>query len=261
MFSATYVINLPRSTERWSHVQRELADTPFANALRFNGIDGRALSESDIRSLQHSGVLADDLSAFRPAQRLGEIGCVLSHVGVLREVVRLGLPSALILEDDIVLAGDRLSWCERVQRAFADVPQGWELWYLYRCFDDRARAKRISATTVIPWSPQGGAAYAVTALGARKLLAALTPVHTAVDRAYARLVTARGIAAFAASPMLIEPGPLASIINDGVANPWVVEGVNRPPEYWPQRPAPVSPWRRLAQQLWPLRRRVSGSER
>ena len=55
-----------------------------------------------------------------------------------------------------------------------------------------------------------------------------------MDRAYAELVRRREIETYAASPRLVVPGPLPSIINLG--NPgkgWVENGVNRPPEYWP----------------------------
>jgi len=234
-FAAAYVINLARSAERWETMQPVLARMSLLNVIRFPATDGYALSGEDLRRLQDSGRLSSDLTEFDEACRQGEIGCALSHAAVLRDIVEQGWPDALILEDDVVLAGNPDTWLRRFRKAFADVPPTWELWYLYRCLDVRHRTQRVTRRTAIPWLPLGGAAYAVTQEGARKLLAAMTPTASAVDRVYAELVKQRGIDAWAASPRLILPGAHTSIINR--ANPskrWVENGVNLPPEFWPR---------------------------
>jgi hypothetical protein len=134
----------------------------------------------------------------------------------------------------VVLAGREATWRARCERAFADLPPDWDIWYLYRCFDVEHRVRRTSRRTVVPWTPQGGAAYAVSLAGARKMVAALTPVSSAVDRVYADLVQRRKLNAFAASPLLVLPGPEPSIINrENPSKEWVKNGINRPPEYWP----------------------------
>jgi glycosyltransferase involved in cell wall biosynthesis/GR25 family glycosyltransferase involved in LPS biosynthesis len=234
--AATYVINLAQSTQRWQDMQRLLATMGAPEPIRFEAVDGRALGAAGMAALQDAGRLSRDLDGFDARCAPGEIGCALSHAGVLADIVARDLPAALILEDDIELAGAAPTWRNRFKRAFADLPPSWELWYLYRCFDIAHRAQRITARTVVPWRPQGAAAYAVTQAGARKLLAALAPVANAVDRVYEDVVRERRIEAYAASPLLILPGSHPSIINSG--NPtkgWVRRGVNRPPEYWPEK--------------------------
>ena len=236
MFAATYIISLARSTERWRAMQPILTAMGARNPIRFEAVDGAALGQHGTRELQAQGLLSQDLSGFDAGCRDGEIGCALSHAAVLRDIVRQGWDSALILEDDIALAPRLSSWPKRYAAAMADLPRSWELWYLYRCFDIRHRSRRVTPRTVIPWTPHGGAAYAVSAAGAAKLAAALSPVRSAVDRVYAELVQQREIDAWAASPLLVLPGKHASIINRGNhSKEWVKKGVNRPPEYWPNR--------------------------
>jgi len=233
MFDAVFVINLDRSADRWQSLQPVLGHMGFpAKTTRFSAFDGATL---DIPSLQRQGLVFGDLAGFTPSILAGELGCALSHAAVIGEIVERRIPTALILEDDIALAGRPGTWRQRAERVFSRLPAGWELWFLYRCFDVRNRAERVATGLVRPWTPQGCAAYAVTLSGAQKLLTALRPLSSAVDRVIAPLVRDRQISAFAASPQLILPGSHPSIINAGASRKWVRNGVNRPPEYWPSR--------------------------
>ena len=234
MFAATYIINLARSHARWETLQPVLEQMGAANPLRFEAVDGAALDSAALAHLQASGALAATTAGFDPHCAAAEIGCALSHAAVLREIVARDWPTALILEDDIALAPPPRKWAQRCSRALADLPPSWELFYLYRCFDVRHRCRRLTPRVVAPWSPLGGAAYAVTRSGARKLRDALTPLAGAVDRVYSGLVQQRAIEAYAASPLLIHPGRHESIIrNNHPTKLWMENGVNRPPEYWP----------------------------
>lgn len=259
MIAEVHVINLAASTDRWRTIQPIVRAMRLPAPIRFPALDGRALGEAGLAALQREGRLSTDLKGFDPHCREGEIGCVLSHIGVLTDIVQRQVPSALILEDDILLAGPAWSWPARFRRAYADLPADWELWFLYRCLDIEHRIQRLTRRTVVPWTPQGGAAYAVTLAGARKLLAALTPAASAVDRVYQALVQKRQVRAFAASPLLILPGRHPSIINrDDSPREWVENGINRPPEFWPRthlahlgEVAPPDPWWRQARRaLW-----------
>ncbi|CAN5566994.1 hypothetical protein BH09GEM1_BH09GEM1_37830 [soil metagenome] len=236
MFDATYIINLDRSPDRWAHAQRVTSAAGFPNVTRFAGVDGAEVGGVTLSTLQGQGRIARDLSHFDQRVLEGEIGCAVSHAGVLRDIVERGHSSALILEDDVQLAGDRDTWRSRFAAAYRDLDSDWQLWYLYRCFDVEHRVTRLTPRTVVPWMPQCAAAYAVTASGARILLNALDPVGNAVDRVYMDVVKSRAIHAFAASPMLMAPAALPSLIRrKGDRGHWSRGGVNRPPEYWPAR--------------------------
>ena len=270
MFDGVCVITLDRAPARWAQVQAVAARAELGPLTRVRGVDGRALDGESIAELQRVGQLATDLSAFHPDARHGEIGCGLGHAAALREILAQQWNTALVLEDDVVLAGDPETWRTRAEAAYADLPPTWDVWYLYRCFDIAHRAERLTPRTVVPYTPQGGAAYAVTARGAQRMLDAITPLARAVDSAYMELVRSRGVEAFAASPMLIDPGTMPSLINDDTtARAWVEGGVNRPPEYWPEafleHLGELPPARHVFEAWWRagrnLVRRVSGSDR
>ena len=261
MVSATYVINLERSQERWRDMQPILARMGVANVVRFTGVDGDRL---DIEAAQREGRLPADLGSFDPHCRRGEIGCALSHAAVLWDIVEKRYETAMILEDDVELTGLPLTWRGRARRAFNDLPPEWDIWFLYRCFDIRARVERRTRRTIKPFSPQGCAAYAVTIAGARKLLSHLQPPATAIDRVISPLVKSGYLNAYAASPQLIQPSRHPSLINAGNRNKrWVRNGVNRPPEYWPSfylahLGEPPEPWLRRTWQ--DLVRRYRGGD-
>lgn len=255
MFDGVCVINLDRVPERWAHMLRLAERAGLGPLTRIPGVDGRMLDAAAIEGLQRAGSLPSDLSAFHGVARAGEIGCGLGHAAALREVIARGWRTALILEDDVELAGDAGTWRARAAAAAADLPATWDVWYLYRCFDIEHRAMRLTPRTVVPWTPQGGAAYAVSARGARLLLDAITPLTRAVDSIYMDVVRSRRVEAFAASPLLIDPGTMPSLINEGEAGrAWVVDGVNRPPECWPashlERLGELPPPRHLGERWW-----------
>lgn len=260
MFDGICVVNLDRAPDRWAHVQRVAAAAGFGALTRIAGVDGRALDDAALTARQRSGELSHDLSAFHPVARAGEIGCALGHAAALRLILERGWRTALVLEDDVDLAGDPGTWRARSAAAFADLPANWDIWFLYRCFDVAHRVVRLTPRTVVPWTPQGGAAYAVTPHGARQLLEAMMPLARAVDRTYMELVRSRRVAAFAASPLLIDPGSMRSLINEEtVQRKWVVDGVNRPPEYWPashlEHLGELPPARHLFERWWRTGRR------
>lgn len=231
-FAATYVINLRGSRERWEDMTEVLRRTRLLHVVRWEGVDGRRLDDEFVQTLQAVGILATDLSRFTPNAVKGEIGCALSHFGVLTDIVRRGLSHALILEDDVIPTGSDADWYERFARAYADLPRAWEVWFLYRCHDRRDKIRRCTPRTVIPYHPYGAAAYAVSHRGAEKLLRASCPISRPIDCTVAdELVSTRRIRAYAASPRLFQPGHHPSIIHaDNPERPWTINGVVQPPE-------------------------------
>jgi GR25 family glycosyltransferase involved in LPS biosynthesis len=236
-FEAVYVINLEACAERWASARRQVVAAGLPDPVRWDAIDGGKLSDEDLRNLQREGRVSADLSAFDPRALRGELACALSHVAALEDILARGIRRALILEDDFAIEGEPGPWRERATAAYEDLPEGWEIWFLYRCFDVQRRVRRLSPRTVVPFTPLGAMAYAVTSAGARILLEAARPVGKAIDRVYVEdVVRKRRIRAFAASPPLVVPGDHPSIINaENPEKQWVEGGVNRPPEYWPDQ--------------------------
>jgi len=232
-FAATYVINLRESTARWEAITDVLHRTRLPHVVRWEAVPGRRLDDDCLRTLQSIGVLAQDLSKFAPKAIKEEIGCALSHLGVLTDIVRKSLRNALILEDDVIPSGIDADWHQRFARAYADLPRAWEVWFLYRCLDRRDQTKRRTARTVVPYLPYGAAAYAVTLRGAEKLARAALPLYQPIDCIVAEDLVREGrIRAYAASPRLFQPGNHKSIINaNNPEKDFMVDGVSQPPEF------------------------------
>jgi glycosyl transferase, family 25 len=174
------VINMTRDVERWNNISSALRklDLPF---VRIRAIDARrkfGLVRSRIPRPYFSATLGRKLCP-------GECCCALSHIAALKRVIRSNTRSAIILEDDAefdhrfkdLVTGalrDFLCHCDIVKL------QGTE--YAYTSKTGPILAKSQVAQLIIPMSPPLGAlAYAVTQVGARRLIAAFAPISDPVD--------------------------------------------------------------------------------
>ncbi len=100
-------INLDRRPERWQSMQRKFDQHGIHSVRRFPALDGEKMK------LPANWVHAP-----------GAYGCLLSHLQVVREARRLGVPSVLIFEDDVVF-DDHL---EKKFSIYIDqVPPDWDM--------------------------------------------------------------------------------------------------------------------------------------
>ena len=100
-------INLDRRPERWQHMQRKFDQHGIHSVRRFSALDG------DKIKLPANWVHTP-----------GAFGCLLSHLEVVREARRLGVPSVLIFEDDVVFD-------EQLEKKFGvyidQLPPDWDM--------------------------------------------------------------------------------------------------------------------------------------
>jgi glycosyl transferase family 25 len=174
------VINMTRDVARWNNISSALRklNLPFT---RIRAIDARhkfGLVRSRIPRPYFSAVLGRKLSP-------GECCCALSHIAALKRVIRSNRRSAVILEDDAefdhrfkdLVTGalrDFLYHCDIVKL------QGTE--YAYTSKTGPILAQSQVAQLIIPMRPPlGSVAYAVTQVGARRLIAAFAPVSDPLD--------------------------------------------------------------------------------
>lgn len=95
---ATWVINLDRAPERLARIAAQLERLGLA-WTRLPAVDARALRPEQRAAL-------DDATYRRRHGKepvLGELGCYLSHVAVMREFLAGDARFALVLEDDVIL--------------------------------------------------------------------------------------------------------------------------------------------------------------
>ncbi|HEY0157916.1 MAG TPA: glycosyltransferase family 25 protein [Thermoanaerobaculia bacterium] len=99
-------INLDRRPERWQRVQERFAAHGITGVQRFAAIDGNAVELPP--HWRHTA---------------GAYGCLRSHLAVVEEARRLGMPSVLIFEDDVVFDGElEAKFSERYELLVASCP-------------------------------------------------------------------------------------------------------------------------------------------
>lgn len=171
------LINLKGSTDRLATARSELRRAG-ADAERVEAVDGRQIDPAE-----RARIAPWRPEAFFQALSPGEIGCYLSHLSAAEQVVRLGWPWAVVMEDDFRLGEAFLPRLSGLVRGF---PEGREpdLVKLEGKMDGGAVLGRLDAgvqvlryrrpavrTVALLWSQAG----------ARKFLGVARPLRRPVD--------------------------------------------------------------------------------
>ena len=170
-----FVINLPRSTARRAHMQRQL-DALHLPAIFVDAVDGRAFTPAEARDYDLRRALRVYGTELTPT----ELACCRSHLAVLTRIAALRLPAALVLEDDMFLQPQ----LPAVLRELAAMPDG--SWQMVRLTALRGRVMtplkpshvgveiaRLGHGTLhrLNVNPLGAGAYVVTWRGAERIIA------------------------------------------------------------------------------------------
>ncbi len=108
-FPSKICINLDRRPERWERVQVRFAEHGISGVRRFPALDG---NELEIPShWRHTA---------------GAYGCLRSHTEAIEEARRLGVPSILIFEDDVVFHRDLR---QKFAAGMRELPDDWDMLY------------------------------------------------------------------------------------------------------------------------------------
>ena len=107
LFPHQVCINLDRRLERWRQMEEKFYQHGIHSVRRFAAIDG----ESSIVPVSWPGTP-------------GAYGCLLSHLEVVREARRLGLPSVLVFEDDVVF-DDQFE--QKFSEYIEQLPADWDM--------------------------------------------------------------------------------------------------------------------------------------
>jgi GR25 family glycosyltransferase involved in LPS biosynthesis len=174
------VLNMRRDVARWDHISSALRqlECPFT---RIRAIDGRrhfGLVRARIPRPYYSEVQGRALGP-------GECCTVLSHIAALKRVIRSQARSAIILEDDAEIDHRFKEFVTGTLQEFlwyCDIVKFAGIEYDYTSKTGPIIAHGPVADLIIPMHPTlGTAAYAVTQVGARRLLPALASVSDPID--------------------------------------------------------------------------------
>ena len=96
----TFVINLKQSMDRRERMINVLKNFPYQYEF-FEAVDG-----SKIENLSEVYNEKKAVRFYKTPLKLGEIGCVLSHISIYKKMIDENIERALIFEDDILLSDE-----------------------------------------------------------------------------------------------------------------------------------------------------------
>lgn len=171
-----FVINLDRDADRLAAMRPQLEGQGIAFE-RFPAILGASLGPDERRRVHPD----DYFWLYRRHSTPGEIGCTLSHWGVMREIVARGLPGAIVMEDDVTLASDFAAVLRAVPNLGFDVVKLEGLPWMGPYYQ-RKRGALGARTLYLPRFPAvGAAAYYVSNRAAQIFHDVIVPIAEPVD--------------------------------------------------------------------------------
>jgi len=263
----TFLINLDRSSDRLARMQAEFSRAGM-EFERLAAVDGTNLPDDHKPYFcDASGMIVSRLSP-------GEVGCYASHIAVWKRIVAMGVPAALVCEDDAILADDL---AQALDELLVVLPSGWDIIHLSqppeRAF--KPLTPLMSGRTLIRHSrvPPSTAAYLISREGAAKMLKPAGPRRWAVDHD-TRWPWLFGVDAYGVHPPLIRQRKDGSVIGPAHSRSRLRGGLRRSPfrtpaslmfnlrklgPYWWVRCFVVNCGVKLRRMLRPVVRRVAHS--
>ena len=114
-----FVINLNRRPDKWARVEKLFQEQKlYVN--RFPAIDGwQQLTDEAVRSL---------VGNYQSSLNKGELGCLLSHVSILKEAYARGYSTIWIMEDDVEFVDD-VQLIPKFLSALFSMDPDWDVFY------------------------------------------------------------------------------------------------------------------------------------
>lgn len=214
-FDHVFVITLDRAKNRQQEIIKELNKYNIGFSF-IDGVDGHQL---DIETLENQNIYnkKQNFEKTKMLMTKGEIGCALSVLKICNKVVEENLNSVLILQDDIRILSENWNHCSQL---LANVPENWDLIYLGHSqmymktplhiklrinfiypllnivYRNKYKINEIRNSFRRPYSKEwylagqhnGGYAYGINNIGAKKLIDAFTPVFAPDDLTFRYLI-------------------------------------------------------------------------
>ncbi|XP_077382436.1 procollagen galactosyltransferase 1 [Festucalex cinctus] len=219
-FDEVFMINLHRRIDRRERMLRALYEQEIDCKIT-EAVDGKALNMSDVQAMGiHMLPGYSDPYHGRPLTK-GELGCFLSHYNIWKEVVERGLPTSLVIEDDLRF---EIFFKRRLMYLMSEIEEqglDWDLIYIGRKrmqVDHSEKAVPNVHNLVEADYSYWTLGYMISLQGAEKLLRAeplkrVLPVdeflpimynkHPVSD--YMEQFETRDLKAFSAEPLLVYP--------------------------------------------------------
>jgi len=157
----TYFINLDSNIDRWNNLK-------YKNVTRFPAINGKTLNKNQL--------IKDGIISEKNKLKMGQIGCALSHMEVLKQIQKQNEPFGLILEDDVIIPPN-------FNIHNIKLPQKFDILFLGGC---NINGKKITENLIKPTTKNGSYnlcwhAVLINKNSAQKILKMLQPLYRPID--------------------------------------------------------------------------------
>jgi len=161
-----YCVNLNKRHDKWELCLAEFDKHNITNVERLSAVDGK-LTE----------IVASNKDLWP-----GEVGCILSHLKILKDIVKNGYERTLVLEDDIEFKEDANTlFSEYIKQ----VPEDWDL--LYLCGNHHNMNTPLTENVHSVKQTYTTSSYSITLEMAKTLIPRLEKMDIQVDVMYSQL--------------------------------------------------------------------------
>jgi FkbM family methyltransferase len=165
LHAPAFVIHLPRSTDRVDFFTKNIEGAGFTDMRIFQGVDGRSVNDrADAMLMFNAPPIDRELS-------YGQIGCLFSHLKVLKTIIDNNISIATVFEDDVHFHPE---WKILSEKYWELTPKDFDILFIGNGLDSCREISDISRiqeiTTESAWCTHG---YIVTRAGAEKVLNSL----------------------------------------------------------------------------------------
>lgn len=105
----------------------------------------------------------------------GRIYCHMSHIYVLKDMIKNNYKNCFIFEDDIKDDINKKT-INLLRKSLELLPKDYDLYYASKCYDDKNKMKKINDIIYEPYSPKSRHAYGVSFNGAKKIIKYTLPM-------------------------------------------------------------------------------------
>ncbi len=169
-----FVINLERNKERKKLIKQELYNHNLMyNTTFVDGVDGSKLTDTQIKN--------NTTSFFNLFGVKNVIGCGLSHLKVWKIIRNLGIPNALILEDDAKLTYNKDNFVHKINQIIDNTPDDFDIINLGLKHVSLNVKNNVNNFIYKPRVYAGFQGYIISNKGANKGINSIMELYTHID--------------------------------------------------------------------------------
>jgi GR25 family glycosyltransferase involved in LPS biosynthesis len=102
VFDNIYCLNLEERKDRWNRVLNQFLELNI-NVQRWNAISGNQISDDLLQDYNPNGINGEEASEIGVVENKNAIGCLLSHIEIIKDAKLKGYKKILIFEDDVII--------------------------------------------------------------------------------------------------------------------------------------------------------------